>query len=30
MRKALKATGHGLRRFFGARDSRDDYKAMGK
>ena len=30
MRNVLKATGHGLKHFFGARDSRDDYKAMGK
>lgn len=30
MRNVLKATGHGLKHFFGARDSRDDYKAMGR
>ncbi len=30
MRNVLKATGYGLKHFFGARDSRDDYKAMGR
>jgi hypothetical protein len=30
MRNVLKATGHGLKHFFGARESRDDYKTMGR
>jgi hypothetical protein len=30
MRNVLKATGHGLKHFFGARESRDDYKALGR
>lgn len=29
MRKLMKATGHGLKHFFGARDSVADYKQMG-
>lgn len=30
MRKVMKATGYGLKHFFGARDSRKDFKTMGR
>lgn len=30
MRNLLKASGHGLKHFFGARASRDDYKSLGR
>lgn len=30
MRNVLKATGHGLKHFFGARESRGDYQGLGR